>query len=66
METLVLYCKSYNNDVLRAKTLAESIQRFNADHIPFYVSVPTDDMELFTEQLKGLNCTLMRDEELLA
>ncbi|HEY4743471.1 MAG TPA: DUF6492 family protein [Desulfuromonadaceae bacterium] len=66
METLVLYCKSYKNDVLRAKALAESIRKFNTDHIPFYISVPAADMGLFTEQLKGLDCTLLRDEEILA
>lgn len=40
METLVLYCKSYKNDVLRARELAESVQKYNTDHLPFYISVP--------------------------
>jgi hypothetical protein len=65
METLVLYCKSYKNDVLRAKTLAESIQRFNADSLPFYISVPASDIALFEDQLNGLPCTLLRDEDIL-
>jgi len=65
METLVLYCKSYKNDVLRAKTLAESIQRFNADRLPFYISVPASDIALFEEHLNGLPCTLLRDEDIL-
>lgn len=65
METFVLYCKSYKNDVLRAKVLTESIQRFNSDRIPFYISVPAADMPLFEEHLKGLQCTLLKDEDIL-
>lgn len=65
MDTFVLYCKSYRNDVLRARVLAESVQRFNTDHIPFYISVPSADMALFEEQLKGLPGTLLKDENIL-
>jgi hypothetical protein len=65
MDTFVLYCKSYKNDVLRARTLAESIQRFNSDQIPFYISVPAADMSLFEEQLKGFHCNLIKDEDIL-
>lgn len=65
MESLVLYCKSYRNDVLRARALAESIQRFNTDRLPFYISVPASDIELFEAQLNGLPCSLLRDEDIL-
>jgi len=65
MDTFVIYCKSYKNDVLRARTLAESIQRFNTDQIPFYISVPAADMSLFEKQLKGFHCTLIKDEDIL-
>jgi hypothetical protein len=51
--------------VLRAKALAESIQRFNADNLPFYISVPASDIALFEEQLNGLPYTLLRDEDIL-
>ena len=65
METLVLYCKSYKNDVLRVKELAESIQKYNTDHLPFYISVPAMDMDLFRDQLNGLTFTLLCDEDIL-
>lgn len=66
MERLVIFCKSYKNDVLRAKRLAESVQRYNKDGIPFYLSVPRADSTLFRETLAGLEITLLIDEEILA
>ena len=47
MQKLVLYCKSYKNDVLRARRLAESVSKFNVDGIPFYISMPQKDFELY-------------------
>lgn len=65
MEKLVLFCKSYNNDVLRAKILVESLQKYNKEQIPFYLSVPESDMELFREKLAGLTFILLQDEDIL-
>ena len=42
MKDIVLYCKSYRRDFLRLKRLLESINRYNVDHIPFYISTPED------------------------
>src|ERR1039458_7883707 len=66
MEPIVLYCKSYRGDVLRAQRLALSIQKFNDDEIPFYVSVPEADMPLFREHLAGLKVTFICDEEIIS
>jgi hypothetical protein len=46
---LVLYCKSYRNDFLRLKRLLASIDRFNADGLPFYISTPIADHELLIQ-----------------
>lgn len=51
MESLVLYCKSYRGDVLRVKSLLESIKQYNQDNIPFYISTPYKDKEIFTNTL---------------
>ena len=45
MKDLVLYCKSYRRDFLRLKRLLESIQKYNVDQIPFYISTPQDQFE---------------------
>ncbi|NDE11138.1 MAG: hypothetical protein EBZ95_11330 [Chitinophagia bacterium] len=47
MSSFILFCKSYRNDVLRVKKLCESIKKFNLDFIPFYLSVPSADIDLF-------------------
>ena len=49
MKVLALYCKSYRNDLERVKKLADSIERYNQDNLPFYISVPTQDYTLFKD-----------------
>jgi hypothetical protein len=51
MNKIVLYCKSYDKDVYRAKILLDSILKYNTDNIPFYISVPEKDVELFKSVL---------------
>ena len=53
MHKLVIFCKSYRGDLDRTKVLAESIEKFNKDNLPFYISVPPEDIELFTSTLPG-------------
>jgi len=59
MDKIVLYCKSYKNDFDRVVKLIDSIQKFNIDSIPTYVSVPKSDISLF-KSIKGIN--LVEDE----
>src|SRR5882672_2416558 len=65
-QPVVLFCKSYRDDVLRARRLAESIQRFNAGSLPFYLSVPSQDLPLFREKCAGLKLELIADEDIVA
>lgn len=51
MNDLVLYCKSYRKDFLRLKRLYESVQEFNQDAIPFFISTPEEDKILLDEVL---------------
>jgi len=66
MEAIVLYCKSFRQDVLRVKRLARSIEQFNVESIPFFISVPQLDLPLFREHLAGLKVTLFPDEDIIA
>jgi len=50
---------------MRVKRLAQSIQQYNHEQIPFYVSTPMSDMELFKGVLDGLPVTLISDEEII-
>jgi hypothetical protein len=64
MHKIVLYCKSYHLDVHRAKSLLDSINKYNVDNIPFYISVPESDMDLFKKELGESNYTLLKDEDI--
>ena len=66
MNKVALFCKSYRDDVLRAKRLARSVERFNMEGLPLYVSVPSSDLALFQEHCAGLPLTLISDEEIVA
>ena len=64
MNKIVLYCKSYRNDVDRAKILFESIKKYNRDNLPFYISVPSGDVDIFKNELGTSGYTLVTDEEI--
>ncbi|MEE9367498.1 MAG: DUF6492 family protein [Pontiella sp.] len=66
MDTVVLCCKSYRNDLKRLVRLAVSIERFNVDRLPFYVIVPTSDRAMFAEALGSLPHILIEDPDILS
>lgn len=63
MDSIVLYCKSYKNDLHRVVNLANSVKEYNFDNIPFYVSVPAEDLDLF-KQVEGIQ--LISDSDIAA
>ena len=65
MRDLVLYCKSYRNDFLRLKRLLASIDRFNADGLPFYISTPIADHELLIQIVGQEGYHWVADEEIV-
>lgn len=66
MKDIVLYCKSYHRDVLRAARLAESVRRHNPGNLPFYISCPSADLSLFKDIVGSDGVTLLADEEIVA
>lgn len=62
MNKIVLYCKSYDKDVYRAKKLLESITQYNQDNLPFYISVPQKDIGLF-ESILGIDGYILVSDE---
>jgi hypothetical protein len=66
LNDIVLYCKSYRKDFLRLKRLLVSIEQFNRDEIPFYVSTPESDKELLTEVVGGKGYHWVSDESIIA
>jgi hypothetical protein len=66
MQDIVLYCKSYRRDLKRAARLAESIRRFNIHKLPFYLSCPAADLQLFTNTIGSEEVIFLGDEKIIA
>jgi len=64
-QDIVLYCKSYHGDIDRVVNLFKSINQFNSDNIPLYVSCPSSDLKLFKSKLGSKGYTLIRDEDII-
>lgn len=65
MENLVIYTKSYRNDVEKIKVLLDSTYKHNVDNIPIYVSCPSEDIEIFKNSLGTQNYILIPDEDIV-
>lgn len=65
MLNFVLYCCTFQKDLNRTIKLAQSIRKHNRSHIPFYISVPTDDIELFKEHLKQFEVIIFDERDIL-
>lgn len=63
---LALYCKSYRTDLKRVRRLVQSIEQFNTDGLPCYVSVPARDAVLFRQELTGVKVEVLDDESIIA
>jgi hypothetical protein len=66
MESIVLYCCTYARDLLRARRLADSVAAHNKERIPFYVSVPRRDLDLFRTHLGAGAAEIICEEDILA
>ncbi|MBU3621195.1 DUF6492 family protein [Polynucleobacter sp. CS-Odin-A6] len=65
MKDLILYCKSYRNDFLRLKRLLSSVNQYNLDQIPFYISTPRADHDLLISILGNEAYIWIADEEIV-
>lgn len=64
-QIISLYCKSFRTDVRRTVRLANSVHKFNIENIPFYISVPRMDVNLFKEHLVNNPAVIIEDESIL-
>lgn len=62
--TFSIYLKSYRNDVIRAFELLKSIEQYNIEKIPFYISVPSEDRKIFKNTLGTDGYDLIEDEDI--
>ncbi len=64
MNKLVLFIKTYKPDFRRVQNLLHSIELFNVDQIPVYISVNDSDFKFFKKNLSG-TFTLIRDSDIV-
>lgn len=64
MEKLVLFCKTFKNDLSRLVNLLESIKKHNCDNIPVCISVPASDFDLFATTIDTSCVQLITDESI--
>ena len=64
MLNIVLYCCTFRKDLKRTVKLAQSIQKHNKGNIPFYISVPAEDVDLFKEYLKGFDVHIFDEKDI--
>ncbi len=62
---IALMCKSYAGDVKRTQRLASSIEAYNSDSIPAYISVPSSDMALFKNVIGKDRVNWLCDEDII-
>tara|TARA_R100000700_G_C3173821_1_gene148385 strand:- start:1235 stop:2065 length:831 start_codon:yes stop_codon:yes gene_type:complete len=66
MDKIVLYCKSYRNDVHRLKVLLDSVIKYNRDGLKFYISCPEIDVDIFKQVLGNDGYELLTDEQIVS
>jgi hypothetical protein len=66
METMVLYCCTFSKDLLRAKRLAESVVQYNKESLPFFMSVPKQELNTFRSYFPKGFVELLPEEEIVS
>lgn len=65
MKKLVLYTKTYSGDLQRLSILIDSIKKYNVDNIPYYISVPSNEYNLFKKNIDADYVNLVIDENII-
>ncbi len=65
MLNFVLYCCTFRKDLLRTVKLVQSVQRHNTSSIPFYISVPAEDVDLFKLHLQGMSALVFDERDII-
>lgn len=63
MHKIVIYCKTYSGDLNRVKVLIDSVKKFNKDKIPFYISIPKKEEQLFKDNVDTDYVNIVFDED---
>ena len=62
---IALYSCTFSRDLKRTVRMVESVMKHNKDNIPLYVSVPEEDLSLFSQHLINHAVTLFNEKDIL-
>lgn len=65
-DTITLYCCSFYRDLRRVIRLAESVKNFNKDSLPFYISCPRGDVDIFKRELRKFSAIVVNEEDIIS
>lgn len=63
---LSIFCKSYKTDLRRVRRLLQSIEKYNEEKIPVYISVPAEDINLFQKHLRDFEVSILSDLDIIS
>ena len=66
LEALSIFCKSYRTDLRRIQRLLKSIEKYNNEDIPIYISVPHQDVALFKENTYNFKVSVLSDLDIVS
>jgi hypothetical protein len=62
---IVLFIKTYSQDINACEKLLQSIQKFNKDGIPVIISVNDEDLSLFQEKFSIYKADIIKDSDII-
>ena len=62
---IVLFIKTYSQDINACEKLLQSIYKFNRDKIPIIISVNDEDLSLFQEKFSSYNVDIIKDSNII-
>ena len=62
--SLAFYCKTYNKDFDRVRRLLQSVEQFNEDNIPLFISTPATEYDMLKDAIGTQNYTYIADEDI--
>lgn len=62
---IVLFIKTYSQDINACEKLIQSIYKFNRDEIPIIISVNDEDLSLFQEKFSTYNIDIIKDSSII-
>ncbi len=60
-----IFTKTFRDDLRRFLKLLSSVEEFNVERIPYYISVPSADRQLFLDAIGSRQVHVLTDEEIL-